>query len=432
MIKRLFVVTVTVLFVLINCYPAYCDSEASDARNPVDWDIFGKKGGWVHAYLTVEEEYSDNIYYTDKNEESDFITLITPGIWFSIPGSKQRTRRIYTSKDTPGGVTISRYDPPSFRPLNAYFSYEPEFELYADNSDQNTTSHKLEGAFQYNLRGGLSLEILDQFIDTYDSYSTSLADVEEQDKYRTNLANVTLGYRISKKLKLALEYSNFLVDYDESENKVFERKDHTGTGYIYFQVRPKAAVFTGYEFTKVDYDRDQISDSKENRFYGGFQWDITDKSRGRIKAGYGNTDFDDSRIDDADEYIYEIQVNHRFTPKTSLSLFAYRKKEEADFSVYDYILTHRARASYRQRITRKISIGLQVSYAYERYESDGNIIWITKERKDDVYYVKPLIRYHFKDWFSMNLEYMYEKRDSNITLYDFETNSVSVGLTLEI
>ena len=410
--------------------PAYCWSAGSDGQDQIGWDVFGKKGGWFHAYLTLEEKYSDNIFYTDIDEESDFITLVTPGIWFSIPGRKERTRKIYTSKDTPGGIAISRYDQPSFRRLNAYFSYKPEFEIYADNSNHNTTSHQIEGVLQYNLKGGLSIELLDQLIDTYDVYSSSLADREEQDKYRTNLANIALGYRISDKLKVNLGYSNFLVDYDEKQNEGLNRTDHTGTGYVYFQVRPKTAVFTGYEFTKIDYEEDGRSDNTENRFYGGFQWDITKKSRGRIKAGYGDTDFDDPDIENAKDYIYEIQLDHRLTRKTSLSLLAYRKKEEADFSAYDYILTHKATTSYMQRVTNKISIGMRLSYAYESFEGEVNLIG--EKRVDDLYYLNPYIRYHFKDWFSMDLEYKYEKRDSNVTLYEFETNSLLIGLSLEI
>lgn len=382
--------------------------------------------------MTLEENYSYNIFYTDIDEESDFTTLVTPGIWFSIPGRKERTRKIYTSKDTPGGITISRYDQPSFRRLNAYFSYEPEFEIYADNSDQNTTSHQFEGVLQYNLKGGLSIELLDQFIDTYDAYSSSLADREKQDKYITNLANITIGYRISDKLNVNLGYSNFLVDYDEKLSERWNRTDHTATGYIYFQVRPKAAVFTGYEFTQINYEEDERSDNTENRFYGGFQWDITEKSRGRIKAGYGDTDFDAADIENSQDYIYEIQLDHRLTRKTSLSLFAYRKKEEADFSAYDYILTHKATASYMQRVTNKISIGMRLSYAYESFEGEVNLIGKSEERKDDLYYLNPYIRYHFRDWFSMDLEYKYEKRDSNTTLYEFETNSLLIGLSLEI
>lgn len=419
----------TVLIVLVFCFPAYCWSDGSDGQDQIGWDVFGKKGGWFHAYLTLEKNYSDNIFYTDIDEESDFTTLVTPGIWFSIPGRKERTRKIYTSKDTPGGITISRYDQPSFRRLNAYFSYEPEFEIYADNSDQNTTSHQFEGVLQYNLKGGLSIELLDQFIDTYDAYSSSLADREKQDKYITNLANITIGYRISDKLNVNLGYSNFLVDYDEKLSERWNRTDHTATGYIYFQVRPKAAVFTGYEFTQVNYEEDERSDNTENRFYGGFQWDITEKSRGRIKAGYGDKDFDAADIENSQDYIYEIQLDHRLTRKTSLSLFAYRKKEEADFSAYDYILTHKATASYMQRVTNKISIGMRLSYAYENYK--GEVI-IGEKRVDNLYYLNPYIRYHFRDWFSMDLEYKYEKRDSNTTLYEFETNSLLIGLSLEI
>jgi uncharacterized protein (PEP-CTERM system associated) len=125
-------------------------------------------------------------------------------------------------------------------------------------------------------------------------------------------------------------------------------------------------------------------------------------------------------------------VDHHFTPKTSVSLFAYRKQEEADYSVYDYVLSHRAGATYRQRVTRKISLGMRISYANESYESESGLVGGSEEREDDVYYVSPSIRYHFRDWLSMSLEYMYEKRDSNISVDDFEANSVVLGVRLEI
>jgi hypothetical protein len=90
------------------------------------------------------------------------------------------------------------------------------------------------------------------------------------------------------------------VDYDQNENDDLKRVDHTCKGYIYFRVRPKIALFSGYELARIDYDENDNRDSTENRFFGGLQWNITEKSRGRIKGGYGVKEVDNSDIDDAE------------------------------------------------------------------------------------------------------------------------------------
>jgi polysaccharide biosynthesis protein VpsM len=431
MIKKVLFFILAVLFVLIGYCPAYCGTDAPVDKDRIDWDILGKRGGWLHGYLSLEEKYSDNIYYRDIDKQDDFITLIRPGIGITTPGGKVKPPKVYTSKNTPGGAQISQFDLPALRRFNGYLFYEPEFEIYSDHSDLNAINQAFQGALQYNLRGGLSVKLFDRFIDTDDPYSGSLTFLEEKDQYRMNLAGITLGYRISDKLKVDLDYSNFLVDYDEQRNEGLNRTDHTATGYIYFQFRPKLAALTGYEFTKVDYDTRTSSDNTENRFYGGLQWDITGKSRGRIKVGYSVKDYENSDIENSDNYIYEFQLDHRFTPKTSLNLTAYRKQEESDYYQFDDRLTHRITASYLQKVTGKISIGLELWYSYESYEGEVNIGGESIKRTDDLYYLNPYVRYYFRDWFSMNVEYTLEKRDSTITLYDFSTNSVLIGLTLE-
>jgi hypothetical protein len=416
--------------ILVFHYPAYAGSEPSESKDNIGWDVFGSRGGWLHAYLTVNEKYSDNIFYTDSNEDSDFITILSPGILLATPGSEALD--ISTSKDVPGGITIRRYEKPSFRPFSAYLSYGPEFEIYKDNSDQNTTNHQLEASLQYKLRGGLSVGLFNQYLDTYDPYSTNRRDKKDQDKYKTNITQIDLGYKISPKLNLDLGYSFFWVDYDQNEDDDLNRVDHTGRGYIYFRVRPKVALFSGYELARIDYDKGENRDSIENRFFGGLQWNITEKSRGRIKGGYGVKKFDDSDIDGAKESIFEAQVIYHFTPKTSLRVRGYRRNEESDASRFDYTLTYGARASYLQRITRKITFGMEFWYRNRNYEDDTRRADASRDRKDNDYFLSPYLSYAFRDWFSMHLRYEYEKRDSNEADIDFETNSVLIGFTLKI
>ena len=42
----------------------------------------------IHPYITVKEEYNDNLYLTKENKKRDFITTITPGIRFDNMDAK--------------------------------------------------------------------------------------------------------------------------------------------------------------------------------------------------------------------------------------------------------------------------------------------------------------------------------------------------------
>jgi hypothetical protein len=128
----------------------------------------------------------------------------------------------------------------------------------------------------------------------------------------------------------------------------------------------------------------------------------------------------------------EAQLIYHFTPKTSLRVSGYRRYAESDQRRYDYTLTYGATASYLQRITRKITFGMDFWYWNRNYEEDASRVDASRDRKDDIYYLRPHLSYAFRDWFSMHLRYNFEKRDSNRNDIAFETNSMLLGFTLEI
>ncbi len=75
---------------------------------------------------------------------------------------------------------------------------------------------------------------------------------------------------------------------------------------------------------------------------------------------------------------------------------------------------------------------MELWYSHENYDGEVNIDGESIKRKDDLYYLNPYIRYYFREWFSMHLEYTLEKRDSTVTIWDFSTNSLLIGLTLQM
>lgn len=402
------------------------DVPIGETKKEITEDVFGPRGGFFHPFLSVIEYYSDNVFNNDRNKKSDFVTIISPGIWLSIPHVREKLLNIETSNISPGGFTISRQKYEFFKRYQTYLFYNADIERFSRFESGNTTSHKLEGFFQYNTPGGLSAEIVDQFIKSHDAWGTGLST--KLDKFKTNLINFVLSYNLSERFKLRTEYSNFYVDYDASRNNFRDRVDNVISGYIFYRIKPKTSLFFEYEMMDINYDKDIISNSKEHHYYTGIEWNITAKSSGSIKAGYGIKDFSSS-LKDSNNFIFEIKLDHKFTPKTSLILRATRRTEETNIYPTYYIMSNTIEAEYLQRIRSKILLYLALSYAREDYR--GKVLYnnIVSKIKDDYYRGAVALQYEFREWLKADFGYIFNKRNSSLKDFDYTTNIIFLRLT---
>ena len=138
--------------------------------------VFGRQNRSIHPFLTITEYYTDNAFSTNDDKKSDFITVLSPGIWLTVPVELEKISTVDTSTLSPGGMSLSRYPPDAFKRYQAYLSYVANIELHSrDSNELNFVGHKAEGLLQYNFRGGLSLELLDQFEFSHDDFGTGIS-----------------------------------------------------------------------------------------------------------------------------------------------------------------------------------------------------------------------------------------------------------------
>jgi len=390
-------------------------------------DVFGRRGGYLHPFLSISEYYTDNVVNAKGEKKSDFITVISPGVWLTIPRIYEKLLSVDTSSIAPGGFSLSRSTSGSFRRYQTYLFYGADIERFSKYSSENVTSHKLEGLFQYNLRGGLSIELVDQYLASHDIRGTGISS--ELDKYKTNLSNLILTYDALEKIKFRIDYSNFFVNYDASRNDYRDRIDNAFSGYIFYKFQPKTSVFIEYDFIDINYDESALFDSKEYHYFGGLQWDVTAKSKGSVKAGYGVKNFSVSSIGDAKDFIIEAQIDHQFTPKTSVKIKASRKTNETNISTTDFILSNNIEVEYLQRLTGKITGDVNFSYTNDSYKGNLTFGGETKERKDDTFGGAFALRYKFKEWLQLDTGYIYTKRGSNFSDFNYTTNIIFIRIT---
>jgi hypothetical protein len=386
-------------------------------------DIFGRRGGRYHPFIMLEEVYTDNLFATHTSKKSDFITTIAPGIWLAFPANREKLLSIDTTTTSPGGLKLSRIKPEATRRYQTYILYSPEFVLYSGHSSQDHVNHKAEGLVQYNFNSGLSLDLIDIFHDKEEIAGNGIIDTLY--RFQDNLLDFLTTYETrSGKLKLKFEYSNYDLDYKDAMVDYRDRNDNTFGISAFYKFWPKTSLFAEYDYAIIDFDSGTVNDSIENHYYGGVNWDITAKTRGRLKLGYMDKDFDSPAISDQEDFSVELQTQHNLTAKRGLQINGYRKFHESDLSTASSFLSTGIDISLMQRFTPKWSGTLSFTYEQNRYNGI--------DRDDDLYRLGPALRFKPRKWLIFDLGYFFTKNDSNMIFYDYEANQIFFRASLSM
>ncbi|MBC2717944.1 MAG: outer membrane beta-barrel protein [Desulfobacteraceae bacterium] len=441
--------------------------DTTQDEGSISGDIFEKNRSYLHGFFSVAESYTTNLYKTDKDPESCWATFLTPGIWAAVPSTTKRSVEIITANASPGGLAINPFNPSDKRPFQAYLLYSPQFEFYhnKDNSgifeDQDVkkyynqdsldrTTHRMDAYLSYHSGNMLFLRAMDQYKISYDAFSERAYFIE--DKYKSNLFNIAGTLDATHKLRLRLDYSNFDLNYTDKINSNADRTDNSIAAYLFFRLTAKTSAFVEYEFADINYDTSD-KDSQEHRYFAGLRWEMTGKSSGQIKGGFGEKTFDtttsilpdtDLKKSDISEsnWMAEIQIDHNFNSRTNLTLNAYRRYDEVlehrydygDFQNFyaDYTLAHFFGFRINRDISSKIHLFLDTSFFLDEFKG-SHVDYrpgYDEERKDTEFAVSPSINFDIYKWMTLNAAYIYTDHDSNYPGHDYIDHTFFVRASL--
>ncbi len=398
-------------------------TQEPEAYVPVS--VFGTKGGYVHPFMSVTFQTSDNINFSSVNEKSDWTAIYTPGIWLAAPAKRDIFLNLDIYNTSPGGRYRQIYTPESFTRYQAYALYVADIEDFNNHSERDTTKQSAEAYFRYNLRGGLSASIYNKYLDTEDPMAVGYATTGPVvDKYVTNLFGIIVEYDFGQKLRMRFDYNNFYLDYDKAFSKGKNRTDNSYSVYLYYDYSPKTSFFGEYEYVDVNYDISKIQNSTQNYGYLGIEWKPTGKVALKAKAGLINRDSKNPKANSVTDPVVELTYEHKFTAKTNMKLFWARKLNESTISRSAYSKDTIINLHLNKIITPKIEATLFLDYT--RNDFKGNV---GASRVDNVYTIAPKIRYVFKDWLQSEIGYEYVKRTSDVNLAEFEANTFFVRVS---
>jgi hypothetical protein len=406
-------------------------------KDDVDESLFGLPGGgYVHPFLGLSTEYTDNLFNVNTNKTSNLLSTITPGIWLAVPQLKEAPTPIVTNNTSAGGLQMALPDYKGFERFNTYLLGSTDFKNYSHDSDLNDYGARLEGLFKYNLRGGLSFRVMNSFNRSQDRFDGGdINSTNELRQYYSNLALSDINWKFSEKLQTKLEYSNFLLNYNDDSVNFMDRKDNSGSIYGIYNYSVKTALYLQYQYVDVNYDNSTIRDNTQNFIYGGINWKSTEKTSLNFKAGTQSRDLKDNSVDqitdeDSDNrgLALELDLQYQVREKTKVALLVHRKIDESDSYTAESTEILGGVFRYQQQFSERINGTCDFSYEHADYNQFINY----DDRKDDLYGFRPAVQYAFRDWLMFELAYKFESRNSSEDIYNYDTNTIFLSANAAI
>lgn len=400
-----------------------------EETSATDDNLFGIEGGYFHPYLSVEGALTDNLFNVNDDKTSNFLTTVSPGIWFTLPRKPLIPISITPHNTAPGGLSLQIGDYDETDTFQLYALAGTDILFYSEDSDLNTTDAEFEGLARYNMASGLSLQILDRYALDHDDFGVDGATESNQREFQSNIVMATADWDLTEKLRMRGDLTNFYLDYDDSLNEFLDRSDNSVDVYAFFNYSIKSSLFVEYKYTDVAYDTDIANDNNQNFYYGGITWDTTDKLALLFKAGLQQKKFEEESdgYADSDNLVLDLQILYRFTEKTEANLTVYNLNEESDSSLASEKEVFGTRFNYTQRVTEKITGKFGLFYENADYNQ-----LIDEDRQDDTFEFTPAIQYLFKDYLMGEVAYSYKMNDSSDDLFDYNTNTVFCSLNFSL
>jgi hypothetical protein len=350
--------------------------------------------------LDLSGEYNDNILLAPRDEQSDFIWTISPGVTIELPG-----RRV------------------AFR-----LGYRADIIRYTDNDTLDTVDHTVQASAAYNSPGGLNLSLRDEFRRTEGFAGFPVPELTDRVERHQNDLRAEAEYRFADRWSAGAHYDFVWVDYVSGATfDELDRQDHTFGVTLFYRILPRTSVLGEYDYQIIRYDIGRVAadrDSDAHFFKVGVKGDLTGKTSAGIKVGYQVKDYDNPAREDFDGFVAEAEVIWKYRDPSQLRLYGGRANIESTFQGNNFYVANYGGLELRHYLTSVLILTVRGLIGTNEYPETVTVGDETKKRDDTFYEFGLSLRYQIRRWLGFEVAYQFLRRDSNFRDFDYTNNRV--------
>lgn len=368
-----------------NLFPsAKQQLETAAAETHKGWDLI------LHGGLRAT--YDSNIYIQERNEESDLIFTMSPGIavgWGEFRGALLRSGEIRDRLDLTEAERAQNY---------FFLDYNPSYHLYTNNSSESSFEHDVRAGGRYTFtKLTLAANARFQTLNETDS------DIGGRVEWRAFDARVGADYAINDKTTFEAAFDYNRRDFEDGRNDITE---YRATGWIDRQFSPSANIALGYTHGWVDVDSGANQDFDQVQLRA--VWKATDKLSARVTGGVEWRGADNR--EDSTEATFAVGLVYNPFDATSIFLNGFRRTATSA-SGFNEVLTA---TGFDARIVQRLgdSYYLTAAGGFQTADYDENLI-TGFSREDDYTWGRLSLGWDVNKWLTAVLAYEYRDNDSN-------------------
>lgn len=380
--------------------------EASDVL------VFSKGPLSLRPQFGFVEQFDDNIFYDNANRQSDFITVLSPGL------------KLQLGQDLPAENHV-------------VLSYTYDRSFYVHNSSQNANQHHIITDTFFK-KHRFSVEGTDRF-ELLSSVLGGGFSVGRQQVDRTLWFDVyRFDYKVGERMGVYVEGQHVSTDY-ESGIALFDTRTLTGTGGFEYTLSEDVFLFGEGYYGQTSLDPNTAApEPPGTEFIGGFigaRGDFTEKLKGRLKAGYEVSSFHGNipaGLDDSagSAPVVEASITYLPTERLTTTLtYSRRQQVSVQFVRSSYVLDT-VTANVQQILGTAGRLRLDLTGTYAIFSFDPAPAY-PAGRSDENWKVQTGASYFFQTWLSTRLEYSFERFTSDFaSVIDYDVNRVTLSLAI--
>lgn len=354
----------------------------------------------INPELSVNQFYDSNIYRLSNNEQSSWVTEISP-----------RLETVYQQS--------------YFKSL---WALDFVRGIYSKNDEDNYTDQLFSGDLRWRINQRNEFAITGRYDKLHEDRGTGLTqgDAFSVAKPLTyHLAELSSRYQLGTEQsvgRLAFEIGSQRKTYDQ-DNLVTEGEDiqqSTATTEFDWRFGGSTALSLELEANDFDYLDDPlavegVADTKDSQsaiFLTGISWLVSGKTEGNLLLGYRHRNFEDSDREDFSGPSWKVDVNWKDKLYSEYRVSTARTERETNGDG-SFIDAKQADAEWRAQWSSRFGTRLAFNYSEDTYVDSGT------DRVDERRTARFDINYRMRYWLRWTLGVSYNENESSVQAFDY-------------
>jgi len=361
----------------------------------------------INPYFKAAFDFTSNVFKAPNERREDVLWTFTPGV-----------NATYTQEYGQVGL-----------------SYEANFRYFTKHGDQNEQDQSFSAFADIHPMENLTLRASEEMVQMG---ATAGAPGVEPLNFLDNTVNAGMLYQWGE-LTGEFNYQNFVREY---AGDLFDRFSYSENQYTlrsHYQINEDMKATFGYILGFVNYDEDvnggnvyHSRDATYNEFPVGVEgvlpWgDIFYAGTVSIYLRHQEA----KGLNDFWAFMGQALLRKQIGC-TSLEAGFLRRPVEATFDVVPIYDEKMFYINAVQQLRKNLRARMDISFSNRDYEDIGTVGNVVAKRDDNVFSYGLGIDYAARKWLIMNLDYRVERRNSNISDFDYTENRLTLGMTIPV